>query len=62
MGRKILVIDDEEDVVKYLSSLLKDNGFEPIVAYDGKEGMKLAKEKLPDIVDFATETKSLFKV
>ena len=50
MGRKILVVDDEPDVVKYLCSFLKDNGFTTIEASDGKEGMELAIKELPDLI------------
>ena len=50
MEKKILVVDDEPDVVKYLCSFLKDNGFTTIEASDGKEGMELAIKELPDLI------------
>ncbi len=49
-GKKILVVDDEKDVIKYLSSLLQDNGFTPITASDGKEGMEVARKEKPDLI------------
>ncbi|MGD9200438.1 MAG: response regulator [Chitinispirillia bacterium] len=50
MGKKILVVDDEPDVVKYLCSFLEDNGFTTFKAGDGKEGMELAVKELPDLI------------
>ncbi|HDS00445.1 MAG TPA: response regulator [candidate division Zixibacteria bacterium] len=49
-GKLILVVDDEEDVVSYLTSLLEDNGYETISALDGAEGFKLAREKKPALI------------
>jgi len=42
-NKKILIVDDEPDVVTYLASLLEDNGYRTIKAYNGKEGMDLAR-------------------
>lgn len=50
MGKKILVVDDEPDVVKYLCSFLNDNGYSTFQAYNGKEGMQIAKKILPDLI------------
>ena len=50
MSKKILVIDDEPDVVTYLSSLLEDNGFTVLTAYDGQEGMEVTKKEKPDLI------------
>jgi len=48
--KKILIIDDEEDVVTYLSAFFTDNGFETISAINGKEGFETAKSEKPDII------------
>jgi len=48
--KKILVIDDEPDVVDYLSTFLSDEGFEVAVASDGKEGLKKARTESPDLI------------
>ncbi|MFC1563486.1 response regulator [candidate division KSB1 bacterium] len=51
MGKpKILVVDDEPDVRKYFRSLLMDNDFEVEEAIDGEDGIKKAKEIIPDLV------------
>jgi len=49
-GKLILVVDDEDDVVAYLTSLLEDNGYKTIIARDGSSGFKLAKEKHPALI------------
>ena len=49
-GKLILVVDDEDDVISYLTSLLKDNGFETLSAKNGSDGFKLAKEKIPALI------------
>lgn len=48
--RKILVIDDEPDVVAYLSSLFEDNNYIVISAMDGNDGMNKVKSEKPDLV------------
>jgi CheY-like chemotaxis protein len=48
--RKILVIDDEPDVVRYLETLLQDNGYETLSAADGKQGFEKAKAEHPDLI------------
>jgi len=48
--KKILIIDDEEDVITYLSTFFTDNGFSAISAGDGKEGIQKAVAEKPDII------------
>ena len=48
--KKILIVDDEKDIVETLSFMLKAKGFECICAYDGEEGLNLAKNINPDLV------------
>lgn len=48
--RKILVIDDEQDVLDYLSAIFEDNGYEVITATSGKEGFHLACSASPDLI------------
>lgn len=47
---KVLVIDDEPDVVEIVALNLKSNGFEVLQALDGAQGLELAKSKLPDLI------------
>ncbi|AGC67125.1 putative subtilin biosynthesis regulatory protein SpaR [Thermoclostridium stercorarium subsp. stercorarium DSM 8532] len=46
---KILIIDDEKDLVMLLEDELKARGHEVIVAYDGREGIKLSRCQ-PDLI------------
>jgi CheY-like chemotaxis protein len=49
-AKKILIVDDEPDVVAYLSTLFKDNNFDVITAMDGKEAYDKAVSQKPDII------------
>jgi DNA-binding response OmpR family regulator len=50
MAYKILVIDDEPDVVKYLTSVLEDNGYDVISAIDSVTGLAMAEQQSPDLI------------
>ncbi len=50
MGKKILVIDDEQRVVDLLSKFLSKEGFEVLSAIDGNTGVRLAKKFIPDLI------------
>jgi two-component system phosphate regulon response regulator PhoB len=50
MKKKILVVDDEMDIRIFISTLLETNGYKPIVAKDGEEGLKMVQENKPDCV------------
>lgn len=51
MKKKILIIDDEPDVVNFLSRKLEHENFEPLVAQDGYQGLKiLAHQKVDAII------------
>ena len=49
-GRKILVMDDEPDVVEFLTTFLGDQGFETVPASDGDECIRLAEKEKPDLI------------
>ena len=48
--KKILVVDDEPDIVTYLVSLFEDNGYIALSAMDGKEAMEKIKSEKPDLI------------
>jgi len=48
--KKILIIDDEPNVVTYLETLLHDNGYDTISATDGEEGLEKARKENPDLI------------
>jgi DNA-binding response OmpR family regulator len=50
MPEKILVVDDERDMLDLLTVNLKRTGYEVIVARNGFEALVLARRHLPDLV------------
>ncbi|MBN2178706.1 MAG: phosphate regulon transcriptional regulator PhoB [Deltaproteobacteria bacterium] len=50
MTRKILIVDDEKDIVDLISYNLEKEGFSTIKAYDGEWALTLVKEKKPDLM------------
>ncbi len=50
MGKKVLVIDDDKNAVRFFSVALSENGYEPIVAYDGREGLEKIEEGEIDLI------------
>jgi CheY-like chemotaxis protein len=50
MGKKILVVDDEPDVVTYLCTVLRDHGYEAVEAFDGEEALEKIEQDRPDLV------------
>lgn len=50
MKRKILVVDDEVAIVRVLRDRLEIEGYEVLAAYDGAEGVEIAKRELPDLI------------
>jgi CheY-like chemotaxis protein len=50
MAKKILVVDDEKDIITELEFILRKKGFEVITAANGKEALELVKVNKPDLV------------
>ena len=50
MAKKILVVDDEKDIVDILKEILKHEGYDVETAFDGEEGLKKVVEIKPDLV------------
>ena len=51
MGKpKILIIDDEEDILDLLEYNLKKEGFKTVRALDGKEGIQKTNKHKPDLI------------
>ena len=48
--KMILVVDDEPDQLAYISTLLKDNGYDVVTAGDGRKALETARSKKPDLV------------
>lgn len=50
MKNLILVVDDEKAIVDILDFNLKRDGYDVIKAYDGEAGLKLFRERMPDLI------------
>lgn len=48
--KKILIVDDELDIVESLKFVLEGADFICYCAYNGEDGLKLAKEIIPDLI------------
>jgi CheY-like chemotaxis protein len=50
MKKNILVVDDEADVVEFLTTLLEDNGYQTRSATNGIEAMDRVRDRTPDLI------------
>jgi CheY-like chemotaxis protein len=50
MGKKILIVDDEPDILRLMVLRLKNKGFEISTAVDGKEALDCAARIVPDLI------------
>jgi CheY-like chemotaxis protein len=50
MAKQVLVVDDDRNIVKFLSVLLSEHGYEPVPAHDGNEGLEKIEQARPDLV------------
>ena len=50
MGKRILVVDDEEKIRHSLNGILADEGYEVLEARDGPQALKQMETDLPDLV------------
>ncbi|MFI5163866.1 MAG: response regulator transcription factor [Bacteroidia bacterium] len=48
--KKILVVDDEQDILEFLGYYLRKEGFQVFTANDGAEGIASAKKEIPDLI------------
>lgn len=48
--KKILIVDDDPDIVKIIKMRLVYEGFEVIEAYEGLEGLEKARSQKPDLI------------
>jgi len=49
-GKRVLIVDDEPDVVNYLEMLLRDNGYDTVSAMDGLTALDAFRRERPDLV------------
>ena len=50
MSKRILIVEDEKNIVDILSFNLTKEGYETLEAYDGQAGLQLALEQNPDLI------------
>ena len=50
MMKRILIVDDDQDIVKLVEDRLEDNNYEVICANDGDDGINKAKQQQPDLI------------
>ena len=50
MSKRILIVEDEKNIVDILSFNLSKEGYETLEAYDGQTGLQLALEQDPDLI------------
>ena len=50
MSRTVLIVDDEKSIVDILKFNLEKAEYNTICAYDGQEGLKVARENSPDLI------------
>lgn len=49
-GPRILVVDDESDVVQMIDRMLTSEQFEVLHAYDGISALDVAEQEMPDLI------------
>lgn len=55
MSKKILIVDDDQDIRSYLSELFADNGYETVMAEDGSVAVEVAEKERPDLITLDLE-------
>ena len=48
--KKVLIVDDEQSILIYLTTVLEDTGYATCSAIDGQEGLRVARREKPDLV------------
>ena len=50
MGKRILIVDDEDEVREFVSTVLEENSYVPVIATNGEEAMDMIRHNRPDLV------------
>ena len=50
MGKKILIVEDEPNIVVPLQFIMKENGYDVTVAFSGEEAVSAIEESVPDLI------------
>ncbi|WP_320172194.1 DVU0259 family response regulator domain-containing protein [Maridesulfovibrio sp.] len=55
MSKKIMIVDDDQDIRSYLGELFADNGYETVMAEDGAVAVEIAEKETPDLITLDLE-------
>jgi CheY-like chemotaxis protein len=55
MAKKIMIIDDDPNIVSYLQDLFQDNGYTTCTAADGGDGLEMVRAENPDLITLDLE-------
>lgn len=50
MGAKVLIVDDEHNIVDILKANLEREGYQTLTAYDGAQGLEMGLNQKPDLI------------
>ena len=50
MSHKLLLVDDDKDIIDALKPRLQREGYDVFTAFDGEEGLRMVKDCNPDII------------
>jgi CheY-like chemotaxis protein len=50
MSKKILIVDDEPNIVLSLDYLVRKKGYTPFIARNGSEALAIAQTEIPDLI------------
>lgn len=55
MAKKIMVVDDDPNIVEYLVTVFNDNGYETCSASDGSNALEVVEAERPDLITLDLE-------
>jgi len=55
MSKKILIVDDDPAITRYLETLFHDNGYQTCTATDGTHAMDVFQKEQPDLITLDLE-------
>lgn len=55
MAKKILIVDDDANIVEYLKDIFEDNGYATCVAMDGSKASEMLEKESPDLITLDLE-------
>lgn len=55
MNKKIMIVDDDPVITRYLDTLFRDNGYDTCIATDGKQAFEMYNSENPDLITLDLE-------